>query len=95
MRCLLALSLLLAASPALAQMEELSPLEEDGGETSPETNAPAPAPVLLEEFEVDERDAVLSAARTKTNIQEAPGIVTVITADEIRARGHRTINDVL
>jgi len=90
------IGLLAIASSAEAQMEELSPFdfEEDAGDAPGEGEGEAEAP-LLEEFEVDARDAVLSAARTKTTIQEAPGIITVITADEIEARGHRTINDVL
>lgn len=75
-----------------AQMEELEPIEE---EPVPRPEAPAEAPVILEEFQVDARTVVLSAARTRTTIQEAPGIITVITADEIRARGHRTVLDVL
>ncbi len=52
-------------------------------------------PVILEEFEVDERNVVLSAARTRTSIQEAPGIITVITAEEIAERGHRTVSEAL
>jgi len=55
----------------------------------------AMAPVILEDFDTDERDAVLSAARRRTTVQRAPGIVTVITAEEIARRGHRTVNDVL
>ena len=87
--------------PALAygQMEELVPLEDDEpGAADGQARPPGPeeaAPVILEEFTVDERDMVLSAARTRTTIQEAPGIITVITAEQIRQRGFRTINDVL
>lgn len=94
MRVILLTLFALAAGPAAAQMDELSPFdfEDEAGEGD---GAQSDGQPLLEEFEVDARDAVLSAARTKTNIQEAPGIVTVITADEIRARGHRTVNDVL
>ncbi len=87
--------------PALAygQLEELVPLEDDepddqSGQARPSGPEEA-APVILEEFTVDERDVVLSAARTRTTIQEAPGIITVITAEQIRQRGFRTINDVL
>lgn len=79
-------------------MEELEPLpEEESGPALPSDEAQPedPGGVMLEEFEVDARTVVLSAARTRTTIQEAPGIITVITAEEIRARGHRTINDVL
>jgi len=81
---------------ARAQMKEMVPLEEDLSKGAGDTGAKAAgAPVILEEFSVDERTVVISAARTRTTIQEAPGIITVITADEIRARGHRTVNDVL
>lgn len=80
--------------PAHAQMEELDPIDEPV-EAQPDGKAVDDAPVILEEFAIDARNVVLSAARTRTTIQEAPGIITVITADEIRQRGHRTINDVL
>jgi outer membrane receptor protein involved in Fe transport len=88
-RCLL-LVLLPCLSPA--QMVELEPIEEA---PTPRAEQPAEAPVILEEFQIDARTVVLSAARTRTTIQEAPGIITVITAEEIRARGHRTVLDVL
>lgn len=84
------------ALPARAQMEELVPLDEEPSEIGPApTDEGEAAPVILEEFAVDERDVVISAAKTRTTIQEAPGIITVITAEEIRERGHRTIGDVL
>lgn len=91
----------LAPLTASAQMEEIAPLDDDSPDVPAEDATPgqapeAPAgPVILEEFTVDERNLVISAARTRTTIQEAPGIVTVITAEEIRQRGHRTVNDVL
>lgn len=86
--------LVVLPATSIAQMEELDPVDEPI-EAQPE-GAPAEAPpVILEEFAVDARTVVLSAARTRTTIQEAPGIITVITADEIKQRGHRTINDVL
>jgi outer membrane receptor protein involved in Fe transport len=86
------------ALPARAQIEELSPLEEEpteGEAQKPAESNGETAPVILEEFSVDERNVVLSAAKTRTTIQEAPGIITVITAEEIRERGHRTIGEVL
>jgi outer membrane receptor protein involved in Fe transport len=72
----------------------------DARPPAPTSAAPAPpasqgGPVILEEFEVDERNVVLSAARTRTSIQEAPGIITVITAEEIAERGHRTVSEAL
>ncbi len=88
--------LLLAPSLGLAQMEELVPIEDDEPTETAKPDEPKDsAPVILEEFEVDERDVVLSAARTRSTIQEAPGIITVITAQQIRQRGYRTVNDVL
>ncbi len=84
------------ASPARAQLEELAPVDEDAAAADPSETAPETAPpVILEEFSVDERNVVISAAKTRTTIQEAPGIITVITADEIRQRGYRSIGDVL
>jgi outer membrane receptor protein involved in Fe transport len=80
-RCLL-LVLLPCLSPA--QMVELEPIEEA---PTPRAEQPAEAPVILEEFQIDARTVVLSAARTRTTIQEAPGIITVITAEEIAQRG--------
>lgn len=79
-------------------MEEMEPLvEEDTGGAGPsgEGGEGEPGGVILEEFEIDARDVVLSAARARTTIQEAPGIITVVTAEEIRAWGHRTVGDVL
>ena len=91
------LAALLLPVLAHAQMEELVPLEDDEPDAPSGDAAPSgpKAPVILEEFTVDERNVVLSAARTRTTIQEAPGIITVVTAEQIRQRGFRTINDVL
>ena len=90
---------LLWCAVAGAQLPELTPLEDDTPDAPADGSSPsgpsAEAPVILEEFEVDERTVVLSAARTRTTIQEAPGIITVVTADQIRQRGYRTVNDVL
>lgn len=47
------------------------------------------------EFELAARDRVISAARTETTIQEVPAIVTVITREEIEARGFRTVNEII
>ncbi|MBK6847189.1 MAG: TonB-dependent receptor plug domain-containing protein [Proteobacteria bacterium] len=53
------------------------------GEAAPESGAPA-----LE-------DLVLSAMKTPTTVQEAPAIVTVITAEQIRQQGFRYVADAL
>jgi len=42
-----------------------------------------------------DEDLVIAAQKVRTTIQEAPSIVTVITAKQIRERGFRTINEVL
>lgn len=42
-----------------------------------------------------DEDLVLAAQKVRTTIQEAPSIVTVITAKQMRERGFRTINEVL
>src|SRR5689334_21527195 len=44
--------------------------------------------------EIDLSNVVLSAAKTVTTVQEAPSIVTVITADEIKARGFKHLSEV-
>ena len=94
-------SLCLCVSTAHAQMEEIAPIEEDvslegaGDASVAGDDERSDAPVLLEEFAIDERNVVISAARTRTTIQQAPGIITVVTAAEIAARGHRTVNDIL
>jgi outer membrane receptor protein involved in Fe transport len=53
-----------------------------------------PQPIVMD-FELDERDVVEAAAKTRTTIQQAPAIITVITKKDIQNRGYRTINDVL
>lgn len=55
----------------------------------PETEAQAG------QSELDIASAVISAAKGVTTVQEAPSIITIITADEIRSRGFRFIGQVL
>ncbi len=98
---ILATALALMAGSAHAQDWEEAPLIEE----LPEGLGDAPAQespedgdddsVLVAEFGLDERYVVLSAVKSRATIQEVPAIVTVITADEIRVRGYRTINDLL
>ena len=62
----------------------------------PTKEEPQPDPLtILMEFELNERNIVEQAARRETTIQEAPAIVTVITAKELKDRGYRTVSDVL
>ena len=58
--------------------------------------------LILEDGTTDESDGELdlanivqSAAKQLTTIQEAPAIITVITADEIEDRGFRTLEEVV
>lgn len=61
-------------------------------ETAGDGNAEGAAEALSE---VDIASRVLSAAKQVTTVQEAPAIITVITADELQSRGFRTLNDAL
>ena len=45
--------------------------------------------------EIDLANIVTSAAKGVTTVQEAPAIITIITADEIKARGHHYVLDAL
>lgn len=62
------------------------------GHSPARDGGPAPA---APESEVDLASRVLSAAKQVTTVQEAPSIVTVITADEMRSRGYRDLNQAL
>src|SRR5262245_7072875 len=44
---------------------------------------------------IDLESVVTSAAKSATTVQEAPAIVTIVTADDIRRWGFRDMNDVL
>ncbi len=54
-----------------------------------------PEIALDTEREIDLANVVTSAAKGVTTVQEAPAIITIITADEIKARGHRYLDDAL
>ncbi|MCS6914224.1 MAG: TonB-dependent receptor [Myxococcales bacterium] len=61
---------------------------------------PKPEPGQRERTEevdtdLDIASRVLSAAKQVTTVQEAPSIVTVVTGDELRNRGYRTLNQAL
>ena len=45
--------------------------------------------------EIDLANVVTSAAKGVTTVQEAPAIITIITADDIKARGHKWLNEAL
>jgi outer membrane receptor protein involved in Fe transport len=69
-------------------------LSTSAGRADQPQNPNDPQTMLLE-FELKERQVVEAAAKKRTTVQQASAIVTVITAQEIRDRGYRTINDVL
>src|SRR6185312_7629169 len=54
-----------------------------------------PEIALDTEREIDLANVVTSAAKGVTTVQEAPAIITIITADEIKARGHKYVLDAL
>ena len=94
------LSLALCCAAALAQPLEDAPLLDDTSDDistveADKTSKRSTGNLLIAEFGLEERNVVLSAAKTRTTIQEAPAIVSVITAAEIRSRGYRTLNDLL
>jgi outer membrane receptor protein involved in Fe transport len=90
----LAATALLSSSPAHAQDVALPepvqqpPANAKAGEGEPEI-------ALDVDREIDLANVVTSAAKGVTTVQEAPSIITIITADEILARGHRTIGEAL
>jgi outer membrane receptor protein involved in Fe transport len=84
---------LFTASSALAQDVALpepvaQPTTQKGNEGEPEI-------ALDVDREIDLANVVTSAAKGVTTVQEAPAIITIITADEIKARGHKYVLDAL
>src|SRR5437660_10345 len=53
------------------------------------------APEVQASNAIDLESVVTSAAKSATTVQEAPAIVTIVTADDIRRWGFRDINDLL
>ncbi|MBI5480524.1 MAG: TonB-dependent receptor [Deltaproteobacteria bacterium] len=82
------MALLVGIFPPLAAAQTSS------GE-KPDLVLEAPEAALGVEQKIDLENIVLGAAKAVTTIQEAPGILTVISRDEIQRRGFRTLNETL
>jgi iron complex outermembrane receptor protein len=54
-----------------------------------------PELMMESDREIDLSKVVLSAAKGVTTVQEAPSIITIITSDEIKSRGFRTLQQAL
>jgi outer membrane receptor protein involved in Fe transport len=93
-RLLLAFGLCSALSVQSAQAGIPVPEVLDADDTSIRDASPLREPGLLSLGPSDE-DLVIAAQKVRTTIQQAPSIITVITAKQMRERGFRTINEVL
>ena len=56
---------------------------------------PAAPEIVVETDEIDLANVVTSAAKAVATVQETPAIITILTADEIKARGFRTLTQAL
>jgi hypothetical protein len=82
---------LLAASARAQEVMLPDPIPQRG----PGGDEGAPEVVLDLDREIDLANVVTSAAKGATTVQEAPAIITIITADEIKARGFKWIDEAL
>jgi outer membrane receptor protein involved in Fe transport len=85
---LLTAAVLAAATPALAQEDEVALPE-----PSEAAQGPAEVDVAPGDREIDLANIVTAAAKGVTTVQEAPSIITIITSDEIKARGFKHLNE--
>src|SRR3954453_20679707 len=53
------------------------------------------AEIPIESREIDLANIVTSAAKGVTTVQEAPAIITIITAEDIKSRGHKWLLEAL
>lgn len=91
---LVAAALLAAASPAAAQ-ESSGPIDIEVPTVVMDTGATGAGDTSGPDEQLDLANVVQSAAKGVTTVQEAPVIVTVITADEIRDRQFQTLDQAL
>jgi iron complex outermembrane receptor protein len=84
---------LLAAAPAradeVALPEPAAPAQGRRGDSGEE-----PEIAIDADREIDLASVVTSAAKGVTTVQEAPAIITVVTAEEIKNRGFRWLHDI-
>ncbi len=85
---------LLSGATALAQDVALpEPVTQPAQKSSSEEGEPEIA--LDVDREIDLANIVTSAAKAVTTVQQAPAIITIITADDIKARGFKQILEAL
>ncbi|MCC6625678.1 MAG: TonB-dependent receptor [Deltaproteobacteria bacterium] len=94
-RLLMVLALLAAAPSAHAKRGPPEPDVLDADDPTVVDDERAPDDQDIVKAGPSDEDLVIAAQKVRTTIQEAPSIVTVITAKQIRERGFRTINEVL
>lgn len=87
-------TLLLAAATGTASAQEAGPIDIEVPTIVTDSGAGVDGPTGPDD-ELDLANVVQSAAKGVTTVQEAPVIVTVITADEIADRQYQTIDQIL
>jgi outer membrane receptor protein involved in Fe transport len=92
MKLVAAASVLLLGGSALAQDAPALPETPAAGAAN---KGDEPEIALDVDREIDLANVVTSAAKGVTTVQEAPAIITIITADEIKQRGFRTLTQAL
>lgn len=75
-----------------AQAQDVALPEPVAGPTAKEGE---PEIALDTEREIDLANVVTSAAKGVTTVQEAPAIITILTSDELKARGFRYVEEAL
>lgn len=92
--CAAVTTALLLVSTAAARRGPPEPDVLDADDPTIKDETKAPDQDIMKAGPSDE-DLVIAAQKVRTTIQEAPSIITVITAKQMRERGFRTVNDVL
>jgi outer membrane receptor protein involved in Fe transport len=90
-----ALAVALAASGSARAQDVALPEPAAQPPSNRPTSEGEPEIALDADREIDLANVVTSAAKGVTTVQEAPAIITIITSDEIKARGHKWLLDAL